>query len=106
MRILILGGDGFCGWPSALHLSAHGHQVTIVDSLVRRRIDDELGVQSLTPIVPLAERVQAWREVTGNEIGVVELDLAHDYDALTELLAAENPEPSCTSPSNGPRRTR
>ncbi|AHK29186.1 UDP-sulfoquinovose synthase [Rhodococcus opacus PD630] len=92
MRILILGGDGFCGWPSALHLSAHGHQVTIVDSLVRRRIDDELGVQSLTPIVPLAERVQAWREVTGNEIGVVELDLAHDYDALTELLAAENPE--------------
>ena len=92
MRILILGGDGFCGWPSALHLSAHGHQVTIVDSLVRRRIDDELGVQSLTPIVPLAERVQTWREVTGNEIGVVELDLAHDYDVLTELLAAENPE--------------
>ena len=92
MRILILGGDGFCGWPSALHLSAHGHQVTIVDSLVRRRIDDELGVQSLTPIVPLAERVQTWREVTGNEIGVVELDLAHDYDALTELLAAESPE--------------
>ncbi|PBC58291.1 NAD-dependent epimerase/dehydratase family protein [Rhodococcus sp. ACPA1] len=92
MRILILGGDGFCGWPSALHLSAHGHQVTIVDSLVRRRIDDELGVQSLTPITPLSERVQAWREVTGNEIGVVELDLAHDYDALTELLAAENPD--------------
>ncbi|KXF52063.1 NAD-dependent dehydratase [Rhodococcus sp. SC4] len=92
MRILILGGDGFCGWPSALHLSAHGHQVTIVDSLVRRRIDDELGVQSLTPITRLSERVQAWREVTGNEIGVVELDLAHDYDALTELLAAENPD--------------
>ncbi|MBT1258346.1 NAD-dependent epimerase/dehydratase family protein [Rhodococcus erythropolis] len=92
MRILILGGDGFCGWPSALHLSAHGHQVTIADSFVRRRIDDDLGVQSLTPISSLAERVSAWEEVTGREIDVAEFDLAHDYDALTDLLTVLRPE--------------
>ena len=92
MRILILGGDGFCGWPSALHLSAHGHQVTIADSLVRRRIDDELGVQSLTPISPLSERVRAWADVTGHRIDVVEFDLARDYKALTELLNTFRPE--------------
>jgi len=61
MRILILGGDGFCGWPTALHLSALGHDVDILDNLSRRRIDDELGVQSLTPIRPIAERIEAWR---------------------------------------------
>jgi len=92
MRILILGGDGFCGWPSALHLSAHGHQVTIADSFVRRRIDDELEVQSLTPISTLSERVSAWSEVTGRSIDVAEFDLAHDYEALTGLLAALRPE--------------
>ncbi|WP_336882453.1 NAD-dependent epimerase/dehydratase family protein [Rhodococcus globerulus] len=92
MRILILGGDGFCGWPSALHLSAHGHQVTIADSFVRRRIDDELGVQSLTPISSLSERVSAWAEVTGHHIDVAEFDLAHDYDALVGLLMSLRPE--------------
>ncbi|RVW07243.1 NAD-dependent epimerase/dehydratase family protein [Prescottella agglutinans] len=92
MRILVLGGDGFCGWPSALHLSKHGHDVTIVDSLVRRRIDDELGVQSLTPIRSLHERVRAWHEVSGRRIRVVELDLAHDYDGLATLLAAKWPD--------------
>ncbi|MGC5257093.1 NAD-dependent epimerase/dehydratase family protein [Gordonia sp. DT218] len=92
MRILVLGGDGFCGWPSALHLSAVGHDVTIVDSFVRRRIDDELGVTSLTPIHTLAERVDAWHEVSGREIGVAEIDVAHDYAALVELLASSRPE--------------
>ncbi|MDG3009467.1 NAD-dependent epimerase/dehydratase family protein [Rhodococcus sp. D2-41] len=92
MRTLILGGDGFCGWPTALHLSAHGHDVTIVDSLVRRRIDDELGVQSLTPIRPLSERLLAWREATEREIDFVQCDLARDYDRLVELLAEKNPE--------------
>ncbi|MHA6737589.1 NAD-dependent epimerase/dehydratase family protein [Rhodococcus sp. 66b] len=92
MRILILGGDGFCGWPSALHLSAHEHQVTIVDSFVRRRIDDELRVQSLTPISTLSERVRAWSEVTGRRIDVVEFDLAHEYDALLDVLGKVRPE--------------
>ncbi|NDZ97602.1 NAD-dependent epimerase/dehydratase family protein [Streptomyces sp. SID6673] len=92
MRILVLGGDGFCGWPSALHLSAVGHDVTIVDSLIRRAIDDELGVRSLTPIHTLTERVDAWREVSGREIDVVTLDVAHDYAELVALLTASTPD--------------
>lgn len=92
MRTLILGGDGFCGWPSALHLSAHGHQVTICDSLIRRRIDDELGVRSLTPIRSLPERVRAWRDATGRDIATVRLDLSRDYEQLTEFLDAERPD--------------
>ena len=60
MNILVLGGDGFCGWPTALHLSAAGHAVTIVDNLSRRRIDDELGIESLTPIRPIDERIEVW----------------------------------------------
>ncbi|BAH52559.1 NAD-dependent epimerase/dehydratase family protein [Rhodococcus opacus] len=92
MRVVVLGGDGFCGWPSALHLSASGHDVTIVDNFVRRRADDELGVQSLTPIRPLAERIEAWQAASGREIAVVELDVAHDYDAMTELLITVRPD--------------
>ncbi len=64
MRVLVLGGDGFCGWPTALHLSARGHEIGIVDNLSRREIDAELGVQSLTPIAPLATRIAAWRAVS------------------------------------------
>ncbi|MYR08143.1 NAD-dependent epimerase/dehydratase family protein [Gordonia sp. SID5947] len=92
MRILVLGGDGFCGWPSALHLAASGHDVTIVDSLVRRKIDDELGVHSLTPIHSPAERMTAWHEVSGERIEIVELDLARDYDPLAELLRTTRPD--------------
>ncbi|MBV6761085.1 NAD-dependent epimerase/dehydratase family protein [Rhodococcus opacus] len=92
MRVVVLGGDGFCGWPSALHLSASGHEVTIVDNFVRRRADDELGVQSLTPIRSLPERVEAWSEVTGRRIAFREFDVAHDYDAMTELLTTVRPD--------------
>ena len=65
MRALILGGDGFCGWPTALHLSALGHEVAIVDNLSRRDIDDELQVKSLTPIQPIEARLAAWKKITG-----------------------------------------
>ncbi|MFI5717900.1 NAD-dependent epimerase/dehydratase family protein [Nocardia sp. NPDC051750] len=92
MRVMVLGGDGFCGWPSALHLSASGHDVTIVDSLVRRETDDELGVRSLTPIHEPVERLAAWREVSGQDIDLVRLDVAHDYEQLTEVLAAVQPD--------------
>ena len=61
-RILVLGGDGFCGWPTSLYLSRRGHDVTIVDNLSRRKIDVELEVESLTPIRPISERLRAWRE--------------------------------------------
>ncbi|MDD3838502.1 MAG: NAD-dependent dehydratase, partial [Phenylobacterium sp.] len=86
MRVLVLGGDGFCGWPTALHLSARGWEVAIVDNLSRRRIDEELGVQSLTPIRPLPERLAAWRELTGREIAVHEISLGKQYEPLLELL--------------------
>lgn len=92
MRVIVLGGDGFCGWPSALHLSMNGHDVTIVDNLVRRRADDELGVQSLTPITSLTDRVSTWKEVSGRNIGVANFDVAHDYDALTGLLRDIEPD--------------
>ena len=67
-RILILGGDGFCGWPTALHLSSAGHDITIVDNLVRRQVDVELNAASLTPIAPLDVRRAAWKELTGATI--------------------------------------
>ncbi|MCW2968165.1 MAG: UDP-sulfoquinovose synthase [Solirubrobacteraceae bacterium] len=92
LQILVLGGDGFCGWPTSLYLSARGHDVTIADNFVRRRTDEELGVMSLTPIRELGERVDAWQEVTGHSIGTVLLDVAHDYDGLLALLTDLRPD--------------
>ncbi len=92
MRVLILGGDGFCGWPSALHLSACGHEVTIVDNLSRRNIDNELEVSSLTPIRPMSERLAAWAEVSGKHIRFVRLDVAREYGALLALLRETKPQ--------------
>jgi UDP-sulfoquinovose synthase len=92
MRVLILGGDGFCGWPTALHLSAREWDVAIVDNGSRRRIDAELGVGSLTPIAKLEERIAAWRELTGREIATHGLTVGRDYDALLSLLRAFRPD--------------
>ena len=80
MRVLVLGGDGFCGWPTALHLSARGWDVGIVDNLSRRNIDNELEVQSLTPIRTHGERIRAWKELTGRTIEFHNLRLGTDYD--------------------------
>ena len=91
MRVLVLGGDGFCGWPSALHLSRQGHEVVIVDNLSRRNIDNELEVQSLTPIQPLSTRLQVWRELTGKTIGFERLDVVTEYDRLLQTLQAWRP---------------
>ena len=92
MKIIVLGGDGFCGWPTALHLSARGHDVVIVDNLSRRKIDVELEVASLTPIRPLGERVRAWAEVTSNHIRTEDLTVGQDYDRLLALLERERPD--------------
>lgn len=75
MRALVLGGDGYLGWPTALHLSQCGHEVAVADSFVRRQYDHELGVESLVPIETLATRVRIWREVSGQEITVYVGDL-------------------------------
>ena len=90
--IIVLGGDGFCGWPTALHLSANGHDVTIVDNLVRRKIDIELEVESLTPISPLSKRLDAWEEVSGQRIRHVNLDVAQNYQRLLDLLLELRPD--------------
>jgi UDP-sulfoquinovose synthase len=92
MKVLVLGGDGFCGWPTSLHLSDIGHDVTIVDNLSRREIDLELEVDSLTPIRPIGERIRVWKELSGKEIGFVHLDLAEEYDRLEQLLKEVRPD--------------
>ena len=92
MRVLILGGDGFCGWPTALHLSARGCEIGIVDNLSRRDIDTELGVQSLTPIEPLGARIEAWREIGGETIDYFPLTLGRDYDELLALIGEWRPD--------------
>ena len=92
MKVLVLGGDGFCGWPTSLNLSEHGHEVTIVDNLSRREIDLELEVDSLTPIRPIGERIRVWKELTGNTIGFVHLDLAEEYDRFEQLLRDVRPD--------------
>ncbi|WP_282602133.1 NAD-dependent epimerase/dehydratase family protein [Paracoccus sp. PARArs4] len=92
MKIIVLGGDGFCGWPTALHLSARGHQIVIVDNLSRRKIDIELEVTSLTPIRPLGERIRAWAEISGRDIRAVDLTVGQDYDRLLDLIRSERPD--------------
>jgi UDP-sulfoquinovose synthase len=92
MRVLVLGGDGFCGWPSALYLSQTGHDVTIVDNLSRRNIDNELGAESLTPIRPLQERLQVWEDLTGKRIGFYNFDVAENYHRLLTLIREWKPE--------------
>ena len=86
MKIAILGGDGFCGWPTSLHLSNLGHDVVIVDNLSRRKIDEELGANSLTPIRSIEERIAAWQEVSGKTVEFKNIDVAQDYDALLKLI--------------------
>jgi UDP-sulfoquinovose synthase len=87
-RTLIAGGDGFCGWATALHLSSAGHDVTILDSLIRRGWDEELGTAPLVPIADLDERVEAWEELTGRRLPVILADLtdrAAVFDALEQV---------------------
>jgi len=92
MKVIVLGGDGFCGWPTALHLSKLGHEVVIVDNLSRRNIDIELEVDSLTPIRPIGERLAAWKELTGKTIDFHRLNIGKDYQELVDLLQAEKPD--------------
>ncbi|MFL5925469.1 MAG: NAD-dependent epimerase/dehydratase family protein [Gaiellaceae bacterium] len=92
MRILILGGDGFCGWPTSLHLSARGDDVVIVDNFARRDADVDLGAESLTPISPLDVRLATWKELTGREIAFRRLNVARDYEALLDVIAETSPD--------------
>jgi UDP-sulfoquinovose synthase len=89
--VIVLGGDGFCGWPTALHLSKLGYDVVIVDNLSRRKIDIDLAADSLTPISSIGVRLAAWREVTGRSIRFVQLTVGEDYDQLLDLIQRERP---------------
>ncbi len=86
MRVMILGGDGFCGWPTALHLSARGWDVLVVDNLSRRNIDNELEIRSLTPIRTMGERIAAWKEVSSRTIDFVNLTVGKEFDRLVALI--------------------
>ncbi len=92
MKIFVLGGDGFCGWPTCLHLSNLGHEIFLIDNLSRRKIDIDLEVDSLTPIAPLGSRLSAWREVTGKSIRSVKINVAEQYHRLLDLIRAERPD--------------
>jgi UDP-sulfoquinovose synthase len=91
VKVLVLGGDGFCGWPCAVNLAEAGHDVVIVDNLSRRKIDIELGVESLIPISTIGDRLHAWEECGGRAMRFVDLDIATDYDLLLDLLRTEQP---------------
>ena len=92
MKIIVIGGDGFCGWPTALHLSNLDHDIIIIDDLSRRKIDVELEVESLTPIKPISVRLQAWKEVSGKDIQFENINVAKNYARLLHLLEEEKPD--------------
>ncbi|MFD1881671.1 NAD-dependent epimerase/dehydratase family protein [Paracoccus pacificus] len=92
MRIAVLGGDGFVGWPTSLHLSNLGHEVHIVDDLSRRWIDTELGVQSLTPMASIQERCRIWKQESGNTIHFHLLNLANEYERVKQWLTECRPD--------------
>ena len=91
MRIMILGGDGYLGWPTAMYFSQRGHDVAVVDNFTRRIHHHERGTDSLTPIVSLQERVKAWREVSGNQIAAYVMDIC-DYRLTSKALQEFQPE--------------
>jgi UDP-sulfoquinovose synthase len=92
MKIIVFGGDGFCGWPTALHLSSIGHEIVIVDNLSRRNIDNELETNSLTPIAPMNSRLKAWKDLTGKTIEFQNFNIAQEYDRLLHLLYNFKPD--------------
>jgi len=85
-NIIIVGGDGFCGWPLSLRLSSIGHNIIIVDNLSRRKIDIELGSESLTPLSSIYDRIQTWKEITNKTIIFHLLNVATEYDKFVQLL--------------------
>jgi len=91
MNIMVLGGDGYCGWATSLYLSAKGHSVAIVDNFVRRQWDHELGAQTLTPILPLSDRLRTWARLTGKAIDLFVGDVM-DYDFLLSTVKQFGPE--------------
>jgi UDP-sulfoquinovose synthase len=91
MKIAVLGGDGYCGWATALYLSQKGDSVAIIDNFLRRQWDHELGALTLTPIRSLSERLKTWQRISGKTIELHVGDVT-DYDFLTSMMKAFEPE--------------
>ena len=91
MKVLVLGGDGYCGWATALYLSRRGHQVAIADNFARRQWDHELGVQTLTPIKTMPERLRSWKQVSGYTVEFFTGDIM-DYDFLASMVQKFSPD--------------
>ncbi|NET42263.1 NAD-dependent epimerase/dehydratase family protein [Okeania sp. SIO2B3] len=91
MKVLVIGGDGYCGWATALYLSNQGYEVGILDSMVRRHWDMQLKVETLTPIAPIQQRIQRWKELTGKKIDLYVGDIT-DYNFLSNTLRQFEPE--------------
>ncbi len=92
MKVIVLGGDGFCGWPCAVNLAEQNHDVIIVDNLSRRKIDIDLEVESLTPISSITERLSAWEEIGGKPMRFLNMDISKQYQKLLNLLIEEKPD--------------
>ncbi|UXE64639.1 MAG: NAD-dependent epimerase/dehydratase family protein [Woronichinia naegeliana WA131] len=91
MRVLVIGGDGYCGWATALHLSNKGYEVGILDSLVRRFWDTQLGADTLTPIASIQQRLQRWQDLTGKSIPLFVGDIT-DYSFLSQSMQQFQPD--------------
>ncbi len=91
MKVLVIGGDGYCGWATALYLSNQGYEVGILDSLVRRHWDLQLGAETLTPIAPIGQRLSRWHDLTGKSIDLFVGDITN-YDFLNKALHQFEPE--------------
>lgn len=91
-NIIVLGGDGFCGWPTSLGLSNAGYNVTIVDNLSRRKIDVDIECESLTPIKPISKRISAWMDITGEDIQFKHIDISVQYNKLLSLIRELKPK--------------
>lgn len=92
MKVIVLGGDGFCGWPTSLYLSKKDHEVIIIDNLSRRKIDLELGVNSLTPISFIDERISAWKSISGKDIRFENIDISENYQRLLNVINEVKPD--------------
>jgi UDP-sulfoquinovose synthase len=92
MKIIVLGGDGFCGWPTSLKLSKNGHEVLIIDNLSRRKIDNELKVNSLTPIKSIVKRISTWNKINKKKIYFKNVNITKDYYKLKTIIKNFNPD--------------
>ena len=91
-KIIIFGGDGFCGWPASLYLSENEYEVIIVDNLSRRKIDIELECESLTPISSIEDRILKWNKISNRKIRYINIDVAKNYKKVLDLFLSEKPD--------------